>query len=118
MSAKSGSRASSSASSSSSSLQKTFRYVRRWPQIAATTAVPVITFRGIQEIPGHDELLGIKPAPPDSVRSDERTPAAILEDAQCQQAAADVSDLSEREVPPPESAGLPNLPPSIVTFQF
>jgi hypothetical protein len=98
MSAKSRPRTPSS--SSSSSLQKTFRYVRRWPQIAATTAVPVITFRGIQEIPGHDDLLGIKPSPPpDNGHPDEHTMVAILDDTQCQQAADNVFDLSPYDIP-------------------
>jgi hypothetical protein len=77
---------------------RNYLHVRRWPQIAAVRAVPVITFRGIQEIPGRDVLLHINPPPPpDSGFKDSESMQSVLADGECQRVSEDISDLSDHD---------------------
>jgi hypothetical protein len=75
---------------------KGWNAIRRYPQIAATTAVPAFTFRGIHELSGTDRICFPRTAPLSVVSRDathalDSTPS----DSECEDAVANLSDPSD-----------------------
>jgi hypothetical protein len=69
----------------------------RWEQIAAKSFIPVVTFRGLQDVPSKNTLLGLfapQATPPPS-RDPPPTLESVLSDPDCQNAANDIHHLSE-----------------------